>query len=491
MGNTRRIVSHTAIYGFGQALRGLASFIMLPIYTRYLAPADYGVVELLTVIIDLTALLIGARVAVGIFKYYSDAEDPKSKRQVLATALLLLVLANAVGVLALWLGSGVIATMLSGPEGFEMALRAFAFTLVLGAINEVFFAYLRVLDRPVSYVTTNVLKLVLQLGLNILFIVYMDLGYWGIIWAALLSNLALTIGFGLWMGPMVGVSVSRDYARKLVGYSLPIILASLGMYYITFGDRYFLKYFQGLEAVGVYALAYKFGFLLFSLIWGPFSTYWSAKQFDHAREPGAPRLFGQVFFYANLPLLVAAAGIIVTVPPFIRLIAAPGYWPAIEVVPWIVIAYVLQCWTEYVRFGILQSGRTGHIAWGTLITAVLITFLYWFWIPAEGAVGAAKATLVAFAARFIYTLVIAQRLFFIDIPWARILGLALYLALVCFVLQYWDISGWLALIGKGGVVVAASAVALLTPLIEEEHRARVMHAVRGMVGRIGRQCERA
>lgn len=482
MSNARTIASRTAIYGVGQALRGLASFIMLPIYTRYLVPADFGVVELLNVILDLTALLIGSRVAVGIFKYYSDAETVKSKRQVLATALLLLVSANAVGVLVLWVGSGAIVALLEAPDGFEMALRAFAFTLVFAAINEVFFAYLRILDRPIAYVVTNLLKLVLQLSLNILFIVYMEMGYWGIIWASLLSSLALTLGFGVWLGPSIGISVSRSYAMRLISFSMPIILASLGMYYITFGDRYFLKHFQGLEAVGIYALAYKFGFLLFSLIWAPFSTYWGAKQFDFAKQPGASGLFGQVFFYANLLLLMAAAGMVVVVPHFIRLFAAEGYWPAISVVPWIIAAYVVQCWDDYVRFGILYSEKTRFIAYGTLLTAVLISLLYWFWIPAEGIVGAAKATFVAFVFRFGFTWLVAQRLFAMDIPWGRLAALIVALGLVALLLSVWTLSDWTGMAVKGAAVIIATALLCLTPIVDDMHRKQIWQGIRRFIG---------
>lgn len=485
MGNARTIVSRTAIYGVGKALRGLASFVMLPIYTRYLAPADYGLVELLNVITDLTALLIGSRVAVGIFKYYSDAPTPATKRQVIATALLLLIVANAIGVFVLWLGTDIIATLLSAPEGFGMALRAFAFTLVLAAINEVFFAYLRILDRPIAYVLTNFIKLVVQLGLNVLFIVYMEMGYWGIIWGSLLSSLLLTLLFGVWLGPSVGVGVSREYATKLVSFSLPIIVASLGMYYITFGDRYFLKHFQGLAAVGVYALAYKFGFLLFSLVWSPFSTYWSAKQFDYARQADAPRLFGQVFFYANLLLLVAAAGVVALVPHFIRQFAAADYWSAIDVVPWIVAAYVLQCWTEYVRFGIFHTAQTRHLAYGTLLTAVLISLLYWYWIPREGIVGAAKATLVAFLVRFAYIWFVSQRLFPMDIPWGRVAILAVYLSGVCIALGFWSLPDLLAMALKSIVVLLAALLLMLTPMIEVDHRALMSGAIKRILWRRG------
>lgn len=483
MSNARKIASHTAIYGVGQAVRGLASFIMLPIYTTHLTPADYGVVELLNVVLDLTTLIIGSRVSVGIFKYYSEAENSVSKRQVLSTAFILLFFANLFGVAALLSVGGRLSDWLATPAGFETALRVFAFTLIFRALNEVFYSYLRALDRAIAYVSANFLKLFLQLALNIIFIVYMGMGYWGIIWASLISSVIMTVIFGFWLMPGIGLSFSRHYARKLVTFSLPIIFSSFAMYYITFGDRYFLKHFQTIEIVGIYALAYKFGFMLFSLVWGPFSTYWSARQFDYARQADATQLFGQVFFYVNTILLTAAAGIMVLTPPFLHISANQDYWPALEVIPWIVCAYVLQCWTDFIRFGIFHAAKTRYIAYGTFLTAALITVLYLYWIPREGAVGAAKATLVAFVVRFSYIYMASQRFFRIHIPWVRLMVVAGYLAIVTFLLRQWALPDWWALGIKSVVLVLAVAVFLAGPVVSRDHRQLVLNSVLRMLNR--------
>jgi O-antigen/teichoic acid export membrane protein len=482
MKQARLIVGRTAIYGVGQLLRGLASFIMLPIYTLHLAPADYGIVELLTVVLDLTALLIGSRVAVGIFKYYSDAPSDREKGQVMSTALALLVGANAFGVLVLWMSAGGIARLLDAPEQFDQALRYFSISLVLAAINEIFFAYLRVLDRPFAYVGTNLLKLVAQLALNIWFIVYLDMGYWGIIWAGLLSSALMTVVFSVWLWPAFGLQFSWQYARRLVGYSLPILLGSLGTYYLTFGDRYLLQSFHDLAVIGVYALAYKFGFLLFSLVWAPFATYWTAQQFNYARDPNAPQLFGDVFFYASFMLLLAAAGIIVLVPAFIHLFSAPSYWGAIEIVPWVVAAYLLHCWTDFLRFGILHTAKTGHIAYSTALAVAVITGLYLYWIPLEAGVGAAKATFWAFLVRLAYTVVVSQRLFPINIPWGRIAGTAIYFSGAVVLIRWLALPDAVAIWLNGILMVLAAALLALTPVVKRAHRDLVLGVVRGRLG---------
>jgi len=465
-----KIISRTVIYGIGSMLRGLASFILLPLYTTYLTTADYGLVELLNIVLDLAVLLLGSRVAVGIFKFYSDAPDAYEKSKVIGSALFLLLIANLLAISILFVSAEALTGVLDAPEGFDFALRIFSLSLIFAAFNEIYFAYLRVEDLPVHYVGMNFFKLLLQVALNIFFIVYMEMGYWGIILGAVLSNLVITIVFSLWLLPRIGFRIGRKHCTNLISFSLPIIISSVGMYYITFGDRYFIKYYHTIETVGVYALAYKFGFILFALVWAPFSTYWSAQSFDYAKQPGAEKLFGNVFFFANVILITAATGMIVLTPDFIHLVAQPGYWGAIDVVPWIVSAYVLQCWTEYIRFGILQSGKTYYLAYATYATVFLITVLYLYWIPSEGGVGAAKATLVAFIVRFAIIYYFSQRLFPIAIPWRRLFYLIMYFIFLSLWIEVIIPAGNWALPLKGSLVVMGLFILMFTPIISKEHR---------------------
>ncbi len=71
-GSLKKMLSHSAVYGVGTVLAKATSVIMLPIYTRYLTPADYGLLELLSLLTDLTALLFGMRIFTGVYRYYFE-----------------------------------------------------------------------------------------------------------------------------------------------------------------------------------------------------------------------------------------------------------------------------------------------------------------------------------------------------------------------------------------------------------------------------------
>lgn len=487
MTQAQKIISKSLTYAIGNILRGLASFIMLPVYTRYLAPKDYGIIELISVVLDLTLLLLGARVAVGIFKYYSDAESKPEKNQVIATALALMFGIHFLAVVVIAIFHQPISTMLDVSSDFGIALSVYSLSAVFSAVNEVFFSYLKILDRAFTYVGINMLKLVLQLSLNIFFIAYLELNYWGVIWSAVISAASMTILFGVWLLPSIGLHATKYYGKKLVKFSVPIIAASLAMYYITFSSRYYLQYFDNIDAVGIYALANKFGVMIFSLVAAPFSEYWSARQFDMAKSPGADRLFGQVFFYLVLIMLGAGTGLLALSDDFIHLSATPPYWPALPVIPWLAAAYAMQAWGDYFRFGCFYTSQNRYITLASFATVAVITLLYLYWIPREGALGAAKAIFVANIARFAIIYYFGQRLFYIRTPWTRILSCIIYFSAALYCIDLVPVHGVNALMLKGSLTGLAFLLIFATPLIELEHRRYIQSQLKLLTGKILRQ----
>ncbi|RME28056.1 MAG: lipopolysaccharide biosynthesis protein, partial [Candidatus Zixiibacteriota bacterium] len=68
------MLKQSSVYMAGQLLSRLISFIMLPIYTRFLTPADYGILELLSMTVDIVAMLAGAGISAALLRFYSEKE---------------------------------------------------------------------------------------------------------------------------------------------------------------------------------------------------------------------------------------------------------------------------------------------------------------------------------------------------------------------------------------------------------------------------------
>ena len=78
----RDLWKHSAVYGLGQVLGRLSSFLMLPVYTSYLHPADYGVIALLDFIGGIFGLLVGARMGQAVTRYHFEEKDDEGRNRV-------------------------------------------------------------------------------------------------------------------------------------------------------------------------------------------------------------------------------------------------------------------------------------------------------------------------------------------------------------------------------------------------------------------------
>src|SRR5688572_6999411 len=100
----RSLGRHALIYSAGNMLAKLTSLLMLPIYTRYLTTSDYGVLELLSMTIDLIGILAGMALSSSVYRFYTDYKSVGEEKEVVSTAAIgmtgLAVVTAAIGILA-------------------------------------------------------------------------------------------------------------------------------------------------------------------------------------------------------------------------------------------------------------------------------------------------------------------------------------------------------------------------------------------------------
>ena len=424
---TKGVVRHTLIYGLGTLLSRAVSFFMLPVYTRLLTPADYGTLALIEMTLDVISIGAGAQLAHAIFRFYHKADSEAEKNTVVSTVFFSLMLSY--GLIAA--GTAYLAPELSQLI-FKAADRAPLIRIASGGLASqclliVPFALLQVRERSQTIVVMNLVKLVLQLSLNILFLVGMGMGVRGILTSTIVANTVVGVGVSIWTVRTVGISYSADTLRTLIRYAVPMIGMQFATFFTTFGDRYFLKAYGDEASVGLYNLAYQFGFLLYALGFGPFMSTWGPRRFAIAKSADLvvrDRDLSAGFGYANLVLLSAATMVGLVVEDVLRLMTTPAFYAAAAMVPVIVLAYVFQCWASILDLGILVRERTEYLALGNWISFAVALLGWVVLIPRFGAMGAACVAAASLFTRFATTYYFAQRLWRVEYAWATNLCMA-------------------------------------------------------------------
>ncbi len=139
---------------------------MIPVYTRALTPADYGVIETLARLADATALLAGAGISSAVLKFYTQAQDEAEANKVISTACggIAIMCAIAFAIMAPVLPMAYQALNL--PRSAHVPVHLLLGATLVDVIALVPLAYLRVRRRAVTYVVYSLARLLLALELE-------------------------------------------------------------------------------------------------------------------------------------------------------------------------------------------------------------------------------------------------------------------------------------------------------------------------------------
>ena len=457
----------------GDVLRYSVSLVMLPIYTRYLTPEDYGVVELLSMLIDFSAIIFGVRVGQSVFRFYCTASNETDKNTIISSALFLGALFNGIGAIAVALLSGLLSLAIFSDPAYSNYIILLAINLFLLPLTELPLVHIRAQQRPWLFMIFSVLKLAIQVALNVYFVVMLEMHVLGVIYSAVLSSLVMAIlltGYSLYNA---GVRVRLSTCKELFSFSLPLKLASIGSFYLAFGDRYFLNMFADLSQVGIYALGYKFGFIFTMIAWTPFQKMWDAEKYTIHRQSNAIQTYRKVFLYTSSILILFGLCISLFTRDLLRIMSDQAFWDAYKIVPIIIVAYVIQAWSQYCSLGIFLEKKTMQIAYAEIIAVVVITAAYFTLIPKYGMYGAAWATVIGFAARFYWINLKSTRMYDMQLPWSKV-GLASLLAVVAFGLSWFAPEGIIASITVRGVIVLGFLMAFFAlPILSRDQKDEV------------------
>ncbi|HZI89299.1 MAG TPA: oligosaccharide flippase family protein, partial [Candidatus Polarisedimenticolia bacterium] len=422
---------HTSIYTVGNLATKAVGLLMIPVYTHFLTPREYGILDMLDLTIILFGMITGMGMGSALFRFYYATESKDERREVVGSALLFSSLVAGLLGLAVALGADRIAVAIFRGPGFSFYLRMAILSFCVGTAAETCRNYLRVRQLSGLFVTSSLIQLVISLGLNIYFIAFRHMGVFGFLLSSLITNLLASVALLAHTVITSGVSFSIPKTRQMLAFGAPFVLTGIGAFIMNFADRYFLNLYAGLGQVGIYALGYKFGFMLNMLAVAPFLQMWEAQMFVVQKETSPGPVYARVFEYFAALLLLAVLGVSIFIQDILRVVASPEYAGAAAIVPIVALAYVLNGWGQYFRLGMLLTKRTQVIAVIMTATGVLTIGLYVVLIRSHHALGAAMATLLSFAFMMTWTYIESQRLYRVPYDLRRIAAVA-GLAVLCY-----------------------------------------------------------
>jgi O-antigen/teichoic acid export membrane protein len=432
----KRLGADTAIYGISTIVGRFLTFLLVPFYTNVLTTSQYGIVANVYSYLAFLNVIYNYGMESAYFRYASGLEGGDAKEK-FSTPFISIAISSILfsGLIIIFAVPLTHVFLIS--ESLYRILYCSAGILFFDALVIVPFASLRLARRPKFFATLKIVNIASNVAFNIVSLLWLKWGVEGIF----ISGLASSVLTFVLMIPHIVRSSSWKFSgtlySALLKFGLPYVPVGLSGMVLQVIDRPMLKAFTNDSNVGIYQANYRLGIFM-NLVTSMFDYAWKPFFLSHANDDNAKTLFARVLTY----FLLVMSGIflllsffisdIVQIRIFGRHIIHPDYWSGLGVVPVVLLAYIFGGISIHFNAGIFIEKKTAYLLPTSILAAVSNIAANYFLIPKYGIMGAAYATLIAYALSAFVMYFIVQKFYRIEYEFGRIVKLALSVALVYF-----------------------------------------------------------
>ena len=449
----RRLGKHSLIYGLGGLVSRILAVFLLPLYTRYLTPSDYGIVETLIALTTVIGIALALGIGSAFFRFYFDSTDPADRRRVLRTSFWFIMGMATLGLVVGVSLSHEISQLLFGTRS-DARLVAASFVGLWAGMNWAQLTNLfRVEERSVAYVAASLTNIFITIGTTLVLVVALEKGPMGVIVGNFTGTLIVYVVLVFYRREQLGLEFDRTLFRRMNRFGMPLVPSALFLWVTNFSDRIFIVKLADTHEVGLYSVGVRIASAMVLMLTA-FRMAWPAFAYSIEDEREARRTYGFVLTYLVLLSTWMATGLALLSPWIVEWIAAPSFASSSRVVGPLAFAAVAFAGYIVVAIGIGRSRRTQFNWVVTGAAAVVNICLNLLLIPPYGMMGAAVATITAYTTMFLGMAWWSQRIYPVPYQWRRVAtAVAVGVALVA--------------VGKlaGGGLPVAILVALIYPLV--------------------------
>ncbi len=396
----RSVLKGSSIYTAGSFLVRATGFLLIPIYTRYLTPHDYGIIGVLNVIV----ILMSAVLSLGLYQaqtrfYHEFHEDRRKVGELLFSTNVLIVgvAFAACGILTAF-GKPLFQLLIkNGDIVFYPFVVIVLWTVLLNVINQLMLNYY-VAKRQYTYsATLQFVQFVVSASSIIFFVVLLKEGALGSIKGIFAGHAILFLVFYWRYAANFVKRLNTRYIRAMLTMGLPLMIHMTAGAAMVSVDRLILNKYLSLSNVGLYTLGFSFGSVMSTIVisinraWMPnYYQLMNQRDVDRARE--TRRMF---CVWITVIGTACIAGSIWS-RELVELLATEKFFTAARVVPMILLGFFFQGVYFFMAGPIFYFKKTFLLPIITLTAAFTNLGLNVLLIPEYGIMGAAVATTVSF-----------------------------------------------------------------------------------------------
>lgn len=431
----KRLGKETLVYGTSTVLARLLNFCLVPFYTYYLLPGQYGVIATVFAAVALFNVVFLFGMDQSYLRFASDAQD---KSKVFRQCFYGVLLNGGVLGLLLWLFAVPAAQIIGIPPEAAPLMRLAAVILLLDVLNMIPFTKLRLERRAWYFAGVRTVSIIVNVLCNVLFIAVLQRGIESILWANVFASLASL----LLLSPIVWSELKQGRAfefepkleKELFAFAWPFVPAGIASLLVSVIDKPILVRLVGTEQVGVYQANFKIGVFMM-LIVSMFDQAWRPFFLAHAKDTDAKETFARVLSCFAAVASWFLLGLALLMPVIIKSnlfgdfhLISPAYWGGLPIIPFVLTGYFF--YGLYINFmvGPVLTKKTKVLMWITLLGAAVSITTNITLVPHLGIMGAGWAVMFSYGAMACALFAFTQKVYPIRYEYVKLMGILLVCA---------------------------------------------------------------
>jgi len=418
----RGLLGHTLIYGLGNYGIKVFGFLLIPLYTRFLAPADYGVMALVSMYTQVMFIVMNLGQSTSLFRFYYEHDTEEGRERVVAASIWIVIL-FAVPLAAIpLLFNRPLAQLILGDEALWFLMCIGTATVLCKVLLRMPFAIMRAADQSKRYAGWSLARNAVSMVLAVVLVAGLHQGATGVVMSQFLAELVFCFLLTGMTFRMLRAGFHWKDIKEQLLFGLPFVPVGAASFTLDLTNRWFLKHYYSTSDVGIFSLGYRFAEILTFAVMA-FQLSWPQFLFKNRREPDAPQLYADMTAYYLAVMLFLWLGLAVFAPELLRIMATPEFYPAAALIPIISFALVFDGMGFMFNIGALFSKKTILRTISVTVAAAVNVGLNFVLIPRYGMMGAAWATFIGFLVQMSTTLYLSLHIYHVPYRYGRLLGM--------------------------------------------------------------------
>ena len=422
-----QIVKFGGIYSLANVLQQLLNFVLIPVYTFFLLPEDYGIAGILSVTAALILAFTKTPTGHGFVRFYYSPEIKTDRKIILFNSILYSLANSLLFAIVFFVFSEFISAFLFHSNEYSILIKIYAVIIFLQPIDDLFQDLTKLHKKAGLVASIQLFNAFFSSSVIIVLLYFYHLGVMALVIGALLTTLINVLCYGFYSFKSISFKIDFNSVRPLLRYGYPLIIAVLSQFLLNNIDQYIINFTFNHSQVGLYIFGYKFGGLLFFFYGAPVKNI--TEPIIFSLESKRDEMFA---FIKDASVFFAFAGLILWlilslfVEDIIRLLASNHeYYESWKIVPGVALGYLNFGLLEFFGKGIELSNKTAVFSKIYVFTAVLNIILNIVFLPFFGIIAASINTLICFTLLSYISAFQSKKLYGLDFDLGKIFMMTL------------------------------------------------------------------